>query len=246
VDDLVRLGVARRDRFRVVPLGLDLAPFAALDETAGQDWRRSLGIGDDEVVLSFVGRLVPIKRLDVLLRGVALARDRARLRLIVVGDGDMRAQLETLSGEFGIADAVTFVGYRRDLTAIASGTDIAVLSSANEGTPVSLIEAAAAGLPTVSSSVGGVPEVVTPETGILFPPGDVEALAAALRRLASDDELRARLGARARERAHRRYSAARLITDVETLYAELLGRRDAGATTRPSARNDRASTATAA
>jgi glycosyltransferase involved in cell wall biosynthesis len=241
VDDLVRLGVARRDRFRVIPLGLDLAPFNALDERAIPESRRRLGIAGDEVVLTFVGRLVPIKRVDVLLRGVALARDRVPLRLIVVGDGELRPRLEALGRELGIGDAVTFLGYRRDLTTIASATDIAVLSSANEGTPVSLIEAAAAGRPAVSSSVGGVPEVVTPETGILFPPGDTEALGAALRRLASDEELRARLGARARERALRRYSAARLIADVDALYQRLLEQRSPKGRMRPFARGARAS-----
>ena len=103
-----------------------------------------------------------------------------------------------------------------------------VLPSANEGTPVSLIEAAAAGTPAVASRVGGVPEVVTPETGILVPAGDPEAMASALVVLGSDRELRARLGANARARAFRRHSAARLVTDVDALYDELLSRRRRG------------------
>src|SRR4029453_18517184 len=90
VDDLVRLGVAARDRFRVIPLGLDLEPFANSDRAAGRALRRSLGIGEEDVVLSFVGRVVPIKRLDVLLRALALAGDAAPLRLLVVGDGEIR------------------------------------------------------------------------------------------------------------------------------------------------------------
>ena len=118
-----------------------------------------------------------------------------------------------------------FLGYRRDLTTIASAADIAVLTSANEGTPVSLIEAAAAGRPAVATRVGGVPEVVTPDTGLLVPPDDPEAAAAALRRLASDGDLRARLGEAARERALRRYPASRLVADIDSLYGELLARR---------------------
>ena len=90
VDDLVRLGVAARDRFRVIPLGLDLEPFATSDPVAGRELRRGLGIGEDDVVLSFVGRVVPIKRVDVLLRALALAKDAAPLRLLVVGDGEIR------------------------------------------------------------------------------------------------------------------------------------------------------------
>lgn len=223
VNDLVRLGVATRDRFRVIPLGLELEPFADLDPRAGRELRLQLGFGDEDVVLSYLGRIVPIKRLDVLLRALALTRD-ARLRLLVVGDGEQRPGLEALSAELGIADRVRFLGYRRDLTTIAAAADIAVLSSANEGTPVSLIEAAAAGTPAVASRVGGVPEVVTPDTGILVPPGDPEAMAAALVRLGTDRDRRAQLGENARRRALRRHSASRLVTDVDALYEELLSR----------------------
>jgi glycosyltransferase involved in cell wall biosynthesis len=225
VDDLVRLGVAARDRFRVIPLGLDLEPFANSDPGAGRRLRRRLGIGEDDIVLSFVGRVVPIKRLDVLLRALALAGDATPLRLLMVGDGEIRPRLQALSRELGIEDRIRFLGYRRDLTTIAAAADIAVLTSANEGTPVSLIEAAAAGLPAVATRVGGVGEVVTPDTGVLVSPDDPEAVATALLRLASDPELRARLGAGAREHALRRYSAPRLVADIDALYGELLTRR---------------------
>jgi glycosyltransferase involved in cell wall biosynthesis len=225
VDDLVRLGVAPRGAFRVIPLGLDLEPFARGDPREGRELRRSLGIGEHDIVLTFVGRVVPIKRVDVLLRAVALAGDSAPLRLLVVGDGELRPRLEALSRELGIADRVRFVGYRRDLTAIASATDIAALTSANEGTPVSLIEAGAAGCAAVATRVGGVAEVVTPETGLLVPAGEGEAVAAALSRLAVDHGLRERLGKSARERALRRYSAPRLVADIDALYRELLARR---------------------
>lgn len=223
--DLVRLGVAPRERFRVIPLGLALDGFESLDPDAGRQLRRDLGIGDDEVVLTFVGRLVPIKRVDLLLRAVASALAGARLRLLVVGDGELAPELEDLCRRLGIGAAVSFLGYRRDLPAIAAATDVAVLASANEGTPVALIEAATAGLPAVATRVGGVSEVVTEETGVLVPPGNAEALAAAITRLARDPELRARLGAAARERALRRHSAPRLIADMEALYDELLARR---------------------
>ena len=116
VDDLVRLGVATGDRFRVIALGLDLEPFADLDPRAGQELREELGFGDEDIVLSYVGRIVPIKRLDVLLRALALTRDAAPLRLLVGGDGEQRRGLESLSEALGIADRVRFLGYRRDLT----------------------------------------------------------------------------------------------------------------------------------
>ena len=117
-----------------------------------------------------------------------------------------------------------FLGYRRDLTTIASAADIAVLTSAR-GTPVSLIEAAAAGLPAVATRVGGVPG--RRRHGDRHPrsPDDPEAAAAALRRLASDRDLRARLGEAARERALSRYPASRLVADIDALYGELLAPR---------------------
>ena len=126
----------------------------------------------DELLVTFVGRLVAIKRVDVLLRGVRpAADDQPALRLAIVGDGELRERLEGLAAELGLGETVRFVGYRTDVVAIAAATDVAVLSSDNEGTPVALIEAAAAGVPAVATAVGGVPDVVTPETGILVPAG---------------------------------------------------------------------------
>ena len=163
----MRLGVAGRDRFQVIPLGLDLEPFATLDPAPGRELRRGLGIGDDEVVLSFVGRVVPIKRVDVLLRALALAKDAGPLRLLVVGDGEIRPRLQKLCRELGTSDLVRFLGYRRDLTTIASAADIAVLTSANEGAGFA-DRGRRGGRPAMATRVGGVPEVVTPET-ILVP-----------------------------------------------------------------------------
>jgi glycosyltransferase involved in cell wall biosynthesis len=225
VDDLVRLGVAPAALFRVMPLGLDLEPFARLNPHDGLAVRNEVGADEDDVVLTFVGRVVPIKHVELLLRAVALAGPSARLRLIVVGDGEIRGRLEALSRELGIGGDVSFLGYRRDLPAIAAATDVAVVSSINEGTPVSLIQAGAAGRPAIATRVGGVPEVVTPETGLLVPSGDPNALAAAITKLAADPGLRARLGATARERILRRYSAQRLVSEIHELYEELLARR---------------------
>jgi glycosyltransferase involved in cell wall biosynthesis len=226
VDDLVRLGVAPRERFRVIPLGLDLEPFAAVDAASGRDVRREMNVGDDEVLLTFVGRIVPIKRVDVLLRAAArVRREGAPVRLAIVGDGEIRPGLQSLARELEIWEAVHFLGYRRDLPRIAAATDVAVLSSDNEGTPVSLIEAAAAGTPSIATDAGGVAEVVTTETGILVPPGDEQAFAQALTRIAGQPKLRKAMGERARERSLGQYSIERLLRDVGDLYEELLKNR---------------------
>lgn len=226
VDDLVRLEVAPRERFRVVPLGLDLAPFASIEDVDRAAARKELGIAHDAVLAVFVGRVVPIKRLDVLLRAVAQAIGAgAPLRLAIVGDGETRPGLERLAAELGIGPAVSFLGYRRGLRPIFAAADLAVLSSDNEGTPVSLIEAAAAGVPAVATAVGGVGEVVSAETGRLVAPADAQALAGALASMAADRELRRSMGARARELALQRYSVARLIGDLDQIYKALAERR---------------------
>lgn len=222
VDDLVRLRVAQRSRFRVIPLGLALEPFLELRGDEGLELRSRLGLEDD-LLATFVGRLVPIKRVDVLLRALAHARSLgAPVRLAVVGDGPLRPRLEALAGELGLEPWVSFLGYRRDLTALAAATDIGVLSSDNEGTPVSLIELAAAGRPLVATDVGGVADVITQASGLVVPPGDPAALGEAISRLANDPARRASMGRSGREHVAARYSAVRLVADVEGLYRELL------------------------
>lgn len=223
VDDLVRLRVAPADRFRVIALGLDLAGFAAVDEPQRVDARRELGIGPEEIVVTFVGRIVPIKRVDLLLRAFAAAGAELReLRLVVVGDGELRPRLEALARALGVAPQVRFLGYRRDLHRIAAASDLAVVSSENEGTPVALIEAAAASVPAVATNVGGVASVVVDgSTGTLVPVGDVSALAAALVKLAGDTDLRRQMGQRAREHALERFGIDRLVRDMDNLYRDL-------------------------
>ena len=227
VDDLVRLGVAPADKFRVIPIGLDLAPFLRATPRHGAAFRKEAGVQPGEVLVTFVGRLVRIKRVDVLLRGFAHAcKSGAPLRLAVVGDGALRPELEALASELGVADRVWFAGYRGDMLAVTSGSDLAVLSSDNEGTPVSLIEAAAAGTPAVSTDVGGVADVVTPGAGWLVPAGDTEALGIALAANAGDPELLKQMGQRARDAVAERFSVARLVEDIDSLYDQLIDRRD--------------------
>jgi glycosyltransferase involved in cell wall biosynthesis len=224
-DDLVRLRVAPAERFRVVALGLDLDPFLALERHRGGPVREELGLAPEDVLVTFVGRLVPIKRVDVLLRAFAEAVGREpRLRLAVVGDGELRRELEQLARSLGLTESVAFLGYREDLEDIAAAADVAALTSDNEGTPVSLIEAAAAGLPLVATDAGGVAEVVPDGCGFVVARGDHRAVGDALARLAADPALRTELGARAREHARGRYRAARLVHDIEALYGDLLGR----------------------
>jgi glycosyltransferase involved in cell wall biosynthesis len=189
----------------------------------GHGFREEAGVRNGELLLTFVGRLVPIKRVDVLLRAVCHARELgANVRLAVVGDGALRPELEALATELGIADAVFFAGYRGDMVPVAVAGDFAVLSSDNEGTPVSLIEAAAAGKAAASTTVGGVPDVVLPESGLLTPPGEPEALGEAIATLASDAERRASMGEAARRHVTQRFTVERLVSDIGRLYEGLI------------------------
>ena len=221
VDELVDLGVAPRSRFQVVPLGLDLSQFAALPGEPGEEARLRLGVDSDDVVCAWIGRFAPIKRPEFMLEAFARAHAaEAKLRLVMVGDGPLRAEAERQAADLGVAGRVHFLGYRRDLAQIMSATDIVALSSANEGTPVALIEAGAAARPTVSTDVGGVAAVVD-GTGVLAPPRDPIPLGAALAELAADPKRRRELGAAGRARMLREFSADRLVADIDRLYTEL-------------------------
>jgi glycosyltransferase involved in cell wall biosynthesis len=223
VDDLMRLGVGDRSKFRVIPIGLDLDRLAAASAADGEAFRSEAGTRDRELLLTFVGRLVPIKRVDVLLRAVSHARGLgAPVRLAVVGDGGLRPELEALAAELSVADHVFFAGYRADMVPVAAAADIAVLSSDNEGTPVSLIEAAAAGKPAVSTRVGGVSDVVLPACGLLTPPGEPEPLGEAIASLAADAERRASMGRQARQHVTQRFTVERLVSDIGRLYEDLI------------------------
>lgn len=232
VDELVRLRVAQRSKFRVVRLGLELDQFRVVGEDARQSFRREAGARSDDVLFTYVGRVAPIKRLDLMLRALARARSAgARARLAIVGDGELRGELEALAADLGLQDSTRFLGYRTDLASIAGGSDAALLSSDAEGTPLSLIEAAAAGRPAVATAVGGVPEVVADGAGLLVPPMDEAALAAAIERMAADAAAREEMGRRARSHVAERFAIDRLLADMDALYTELMeARRLAGTT----------------
>ena len=172
-----------------------------------------------------------VKRTDDVLRAFRLLRDHGvDATLCMVGDGPEREQLEALraASSASMRDCL-FLGYQDDVGPFFAAFDAFVLPSANEGTPVTAIESLASGCPVVATCVGGVPDVVEEGVdGFLVEPGDVEAIADRLGRLAADPELRARMGAAGRERVLPRYAVERLIDDVDRLYRSLLapeGRR---------------------
>jgi len=226
VDDLVTMRVAPQHRFRVIPTGLHLDPFSQSERSDGAHIRAEFGVSDDDFLAVFVGRLVPIKRVDVLLRAVAHARETGTsMRLLLVGDGPLRAELEQLANTLGLSGSVTFLGLRFDMPSIFAACDVAVLTSDNEAIPVAMIEAAAAGRAAIATDVGGVAEVVTSGTGYLVPPGDAAAMGNCLVHAATHRSELVEKGRVARENVMGRYGSGRLIRDLEGFYEELLSER---------------------
>ncbi len=217
--------IGREAQYRVVPLGFDLSPFAAVDDAFRVEARGTLGLPPNAMVITTVGRLTAIKEhrlfLDVIARVVA---NHPNTVALVAGDGEFRPALEAQASSLGIAGHVRFLGWRRDLTTIYGASDVFLLTSRNEGTPVALIEAMATGVPGVSTNVGGVKDVInSPDVGVLAPFGNAAALADGVNRLLADRALRTRMGALARQRVVDRFGIERLVAEVAALYRELLG-----------------------
>jgi glycosyltransferase involved in cell wall biosynthesis len=224
-DDLVQLGVAPRDRFSVVRLGIQLEERVA-DGNGREETRRVLGIAPDSFTVGWIGRMTAVKRTsDVLLAFKRLRERGVDARLCMVGDGPDREPLERRAHELGIMRNTLFLGYQEDVAPFYAAFDAMILPSGNEGTPVSAIEALAAGRPVVATRVGGVPDVVRDgEDGFLVDTGDVDTLADRLAQLAEDPELRQAMGESGRSRVLTRYSVERLIDDVDRLYRSLLAK----------------------
>jgi glycosyltransferase involved in cell wall biosynthesis len=223
-DDLVRLNVAPASKFAVIRLGIQLDERVDADAGARLETRRLLGVTPDAFVVGWVGRMTAVKRTDDVLQAMQkLVESGVDAYLLLVGDGPDRDHLESYAHELGITRRCLFLGYQDDVARFYSAIDAVLLPSANEGTPVSVIEGLAASRPAVATRVGGVPDVVREGVdGFLVEVGDADALADRLGRLARDPEQRARMGASGRERVITRYAVERLVDDVDTLYRTLL------------------------
>jgi len=238
-------GVGRARQFAVIPLGIDLNVFENWRER-GQSFRTEYAFGINDVLVGIVGRLTKIKNHELFLRAAALfkskfAKPGSRVRFVIIGDGALRSALEQQAQSLGVDDDVIFTGSRRDLENIYPALDIVALTSRNEGTPLTLIEAMANARPVISTAVGGVVDLLGGplagsqdagdvatgafqicERGISVPPGDAHGLAAGLARLVEDPGLRRETGARGLQFVTRRYSKERLRKDIEELYRDLV------------------------
>jgi glycosyltransferase involved in cell wall biosynthesis len=226
-DDLVRLGVAPREKFVVIRLGIELGERVRVEENGRDETRRMLGIPPEAFTVGWIGRMTGVKRTDDVLLAFRSLRERGvAARLCLVGDGPDRDHVERRAHELGVMRETLFLGYQADVAPFYAAFDAFVLPSGNEGTPVTTIEALAAGRPVVATRVGGVPDVVRDgEDGFLVAPGDVEELADKLAALAGDADLRARMGAAGRGNVLPRYAVGRLVDDIDRLYRSLLEAR---------------------
>jgi glycosyltransferase involved in cell wall biosynthesis len=203
-----------------IPNGVDVERYG---RTARDDTRSELGIADGELVLICVAKLLEQKGHSVLIDALAAPELKALpLRVLLVGDGPLRADIEARAHRLAVADRVRFLGNRRDVPHLLAGADVFVLPSRWEGLPMALLEGMAARLPSVATAVSGSRQVVTDgQDGLLVSPGDSGALAQALARLATDPELRDALGAAARQRVSSEFGVERQAQRHVQLYRAL-------------------------
>jgi glycosyltransferase involved in cell wall biosynthesis len=230
-------GVGKRKQIVVIPLGLDLELF---DNNADrrQSMRGEFEISDQTLLVGIVGRLTEIKNHELFLDVVnefSKANPGANVRFVIIGDGGQRENLERRSRELGLR--VVFTGERDDPEYFYPALDVVALTSRNEGTPLTLIEAMANARPVIATSVGGVVDLLGPcveqgsykicERGISVPPGDAPAFAQGLAKLVVDKPLRDGMALRGFEFVHAKYPKQRLLTDISALYGNLLDQRSA-------------------
>jgi len=239
-----KFGVGRARQFVVIPLGLDTKPFAEW-RTRGGEFREQLEVRQDDILVGIVGRITEVKNHQLFLQAAAMWKVKfskglsgRSVRFVVVGDGHMRNALTAQARALGLTECLNFVGSRRDLENVYPALDIVALTSKNEGTPLTLIEAMANARPVISTAVGGVIDLLgeplsasqgasceVRERGISVPSGDASAFADGLQRLVNNADLRREIGERGLQFVSASYSKDRLLDDMKRLYADLLNEK---------------------
>jgi glycosyltransferase involved in cell wall biosynthesis len=219
--------IAPERKFTIMAYGLDLSAFAQARRKQGE-FRHAWGVAENAPLVTIVGRLAPVKNHALFLQAARRVLDALpEARFAIVGDGELRADLEAQVDALGLREAVFFTGWQKAVAPVVADSDVLVISSVNEGTPFTVIEAMAAGCPVVSTAVGGVPDFLNHgELGALVPSGDADALAAAivrtLRQPPDAEALRATIVAR--------YGIDRLVADLDALYRRLLAQKGRAST----------------
>ncbi len=214
------------DKVITIYNGIDMEEFSA-SPLAAVRIQQALNIPADTLLLGSVGRMHRSKDFGNLLTAIVQVRKRIpTVRLLLVGDGELRGELETQTQSLGLSSVVTFAGLRDDIPDILAALDVFILPSRWEGLPLVVLEAMAAGLPVVATAVGGTPEVVMDGvTGLLVPPRDPDALAQAITRLLRDPDLRRKMGQAGRERVQQHFSMEKMVQQTQSLYKQLLAEK---------------------
>jgi glycosyltransferase involved in cell wall biosynthesis len=225
--------VADESRFEVIPLGFDLKRFTENVSHKRMVFREKYCISDDEIAIGIIGRLVPIKNHELFLKAISTVINNTtkKIKAFIIGDGEDRQKIEQIATLLGLdfsaqvpyKGPIVFTSWIKEVDVALAGLDIVALTSNNEGTPVSLIEAQASGKPIVSTKVGGIENIVIAnETALLSLPGKVEDFAKNLLQLVDNDELRWKLSQKGKEFVYNRFSYNRLCKDMSNLYHSLL------------------------
>ena len=230
-----QFGVGREKQFEIIPLGIDLEVFENWREKC-HILREEIGAKEDEILVGLVGRLTEVKNHPMFLEVARLYRERKtpdspKLKFVIIGDGHLRKSLEKETESLGLTNT-TFLGNRNDADVFYAGLDIVALTSLNEGTPLSLIEAMANEKPVISTAVGGVVDLLGEvedeengfqicERGVRIASGDAESFCAGLIYLAKNEQLQKRISYKGKDFIVSNYSKKRLIEDIKNLYRKL-------------------------
>ncbi|MBN8695945.1 MAG: glycosyltransferase [Bacteroidetes bacterium] len=227
--------ICQAEKVHIVPLGFDLSKFQENKENKRKTFREKYHLSDDEIAISIIGRLVPVKNHALFLEGLknVSLKTNKKIRAFIIGDGESRAEIEAKAKELEIPFTtehhlderrlLTFTSWIKDIDVALAGSDIVALTSFNEGTPVSLIEAQAANKAIVSTNVGGIENVVLPgQTALLCSNDNLAEFSAQLLKIIENDSLRALMANKGWGHVKEKFHYTRLVSDMEQLYKKLL------------------------
>lgn len=235
-EELVNIhSICKADKVHVIPLGFDLSKFQQDQEIKRKQFRTNYNLEEDEIAISIIGRLVPVKNHALFLKALKNVSQKTskKIRAFIIGDGELRKEIEAEAEKLGISfcdgtksknkTLLTFTSWIKDIDIALAGSDVVALTSFNEGTPVSLIEAQAANKAIVSTNVGGIENVVLPDqTAILCGNNNEAEFTAGLLKLIEDGSLRQLMAEKGWQHVREKYHYTRLVDDMEKLYAKLL------------------------
>ena len=230
--------IAPFEKFRVIPLGFDLDKFRLDQEAKRVKFRREFNLSEDTIAIGIIGRLVPVKNHYLFLKAVSyvLSHTNKVIRAFIIGDGETRKDLENVASQIGLSystenssehsNPLVFTSWRSDVDIVNAGLDIVCLTSFNEGTPVSLIEAQAANKPIISTRVGGIGDIVIEgETALLANVEEPENYCKNLLELVENEDLRKKMGFSSHAHIFKQFGVQTLVHNISGLYYELLEKK---------------------